>query len=250
MAEEWGMCNTFFDWKDYALTPYGEVKRDFLRFTEKYPDIGSLMTPIAVVLPAHFKVLEDLHTDALKWVGYPYEGTAGEDIRRVRQGIRQLFASSAPMVGDETASLRNCLVPDALDIVTADVLHAENYAYLVDLTADTAFAKKFEKQIIGIDEVQARLDELLPYTAEGSAMKLVTETSDGGHYLLLLNSSGVRRSVAEGETFLPEERSVVTVALKENRTLTACEGDASVSRTEDGKYAVSIPAGGWFFGKF
>ena len=249
MAEEWGMCNTFYDWKDYALTPYGEVKRDFLRFTERYPDIGALLTPIAVVLPAHFKVLENIHTDALAYVGYPYEGTAGETVRAVRQGIRRLFASSSPMAGDETASLRNCLVPDALDIVTADAVRSEDYAYFVDLTGDAAFAAQYRGKIIGIDEVPARLDALLPCTFDGSALKLVSSAADGGYYVLLLNNSGVCRSVADGETLMPGEGTTVRVSVKGERSLTLCEGDASLSRGDDGVYTVDIPAGGWFFGK-
>jgi len=37
ISEEWGLCNTFYDWQDYELTPYGQVKLDFLRLVRRHP---------------------------------------------------------------------------------------------------------------------------------------------------------------------------------------------------------------------
>ena len=51
MAEEWGMCNTFYDWENFELTPYGQIKKDFLNFVDRYPDIGEPIIPVAIVLP-------------------------------------------------------------------------------------------------------------------------------------------------------------------------------------------------------
>ena len=35
ISEEWGMCNTFYDWKDFEITPYGQIKLDFLKLIKK-----------------------------------------------------------------------------------------------------------------------------------------------------------------------------------------------------------------------
>ena len=64
MAEEWGMCNTFYDWNDFELSPYGEIKKEFIRFTEKYGDIGTPYTPAAVVLPRELPALEGVHCES------------------------------------------------------------------------------------------------------------------------------------------------------------------------------------------
>lgn len=34
-SEEWVMCNTFYNWKDFELTPYGKIKLDFLNIIKK-----------------------------------------------------------------------------------------------------------------------------------------------------------------------------------------------------------------------
>ena len=45
VGEEWGGYNTFYDLKDFTLSPYGKTKRLFLRFAEKYP-AGEFYSPM------------------------------------------------------------------------------------------------------------------------------------------------------------------------------------------------------------
>lgn len=248
MAEEWGMCNTFYDWNDFELSPYGMVKRDFLRFTEKYPDIGTPIAPIAVVLPKELPVFEMNSFDSDLYMHYPVYGSLLDKLRLTRRGIFRLFRESGPMIGTETTSLLNCTIPDTLDIVQEDAVHCGDYAYVVDLTGSADFAKKAAAQVCAIEDVPALLDALLPCVMRGNAMKQLTRTKDGTVYLLLTNNSGVSRTVADGEILLPDAAETVTVQTKNEQTLTMLEGDGTISRGEDGLYRVEIPAGGWFFG--
>ena len=78
---------------------------------------------------------------------------------------------------------------------------------------------------------------------------LINQTDNDEYYLTILNNSGVSRTVAHGDQLLHEADKTVHVTLKENRELVVLEGNASISRDTEG-YLVSLPAGGWFVGKF
>ena len=47
IGEEWGGYNTFNDLETYELSEYGLVKKKFLDFVDKYPDVGEKIAPIA-----------------------------------------------------------------------------------------------------------------------------------------------------------------------------------------------------------
>ncbi len=248
ISEEWGMCNTFYDWHDCELTPYGIIKRDFIRFTERYPNIGTPVMPIAVVLPKELPVLQTMREYGL--MALPTSDEMNQKLDIVRNGLKILFKDSEPMIGNsnETEAMRNCRFPDVLDIVNEDHLHAEYYDYLIDLTGASSLSAAYPKKICEINELPDLLDRLLPCKITGGAMKQFTRTEDGRYYVMLLNNSGVSRSVANGEQLLHEADTVVTAVPNGSLQLTGLEGNASVFRTEDGVYHIDIPAGGWFFG--
>ena len=249
MSEEWGLCNTFYDWEDFELSPYGKIKLDFIRFTEKYSNVGTPVTPIAVVLPKELAVLEGLHKDEDTLTGFEIKAPLYNKVKAVREGIRKLFCTYDEHLGTEKPSLANCKLPDALDIVNEDKFNENDYEYLVDLTSSPEFANKYAKRICDIDDVAMLLDKLLPCTFEGSAMKQLTKLSDSSYYLLLTNNSGVKRTVEEGEILLKEADSTVKVLPKEPFSLSMLEGTAEMSRADDGTYTVNIGAGGWFLGR-
>ena len=248
MAEEWGMCNVFYDWKDFELTPYGEVKLEFQKFVDKYPDIGTPVVPGAVVLPDELPILQTLREKEDVYCGYPVEGARAESLRRVRAGLRVLFRQGYEMLGTETENLRNDRLPDGLDIVHESFLKPERYAFLVDLTGGRV-AKAHPGKVISPEEAEQRLWAELPYRAEGPALKQCTRRADGKCYLMLQNESGVERTVEQGDHLIAEAESCIVVTCRDGRSLTMLEGNAGIHRREDGAYAVTIPAGGWFFGE-
>ncbi len=248
MAEEWGMCNTFYDWHDFALSPYGEVKRDFIRFTEKYPDIGQPLAPIAVVLPHDLPVLENLCSGDDEYLSYPISGSFAAQLRAIRQTLRDLFRTSGPMVGTETMNLVNGVVPDALDIVNEGMGDLTKYDYLVDLTGSPAFAQKYKNKICEARDVQTLLDNLLPCTVRGNSLKQFTRNNSGTCCVMLTNNNGVIRSCEKGEVMLPEATETQAITVKDGRSLIALEG-APLTLDEQGVYHTEVPAGGYFFGK-
>lgn len=251
MAEEWGMCNTFYDWHDFELSPYGRVKRDFIRFTERYPDIGTPVTPIAVVLPKELRALSvgDLGSEENTWLGSEIDGHFAQQIRAMRAGIRALFCASGDMLGTEAWSLLNCTVPDALDLVTEDCVREGDYDYFVDLTGSSSFAAAHAGKCVSCEEVPALLKRLLPCSiAEGHALMQLTDAGNGSFYLLLTNNSGVERTVEEGEQLMPEARAELKLDCAPGKHLIPLEGDASL-HIDGGEIRISIPAGGFFMGR-
>ncbi|MBR5742771.1 MAG: hypothetical protein IKX85_03135 [Clostridia bacterium] len=250
MAEEWGMCNTFYDWHDFVLSPYGEVKKEFIRFTERYPDIGRPLTPAAAVIPDEVAALEMSAFDSDAYLGYPSEDDAFRGkLVAMRRGLDHLFRRAGPMRGDETASLRNCVTPDAVDVVNEAFLRPEKYRYLVDLTGGASLARRFPDKIRKPEEIDSLLEECLPCAVRGNVLKQFTENEKGEIYLLLTNNSGVERSVEKGESTIPDAAETVSIRPNLPRRILPLEGDGRLSAGEDGLFRVRIPAGGYFFAK-
>ena len=132
--------------------------------------------------------------------------------------------------------------------VQEDVLKADQYQYIVDLTGSESFAKKHADRICDIDQVQKLLDKCLPCVIRGNALKQLTCRKDGTVFVMLTNNSGIERTVAGGETRIASAAETVTVRVRDGRQLHALEGDSTVS-CAGGVYHVQIPAGGWFFGR-
>ena len=76
----------------------------------------------------------------------------------------------------------------------------------------------------------------------------ITENSDGEQYVLLLNNSGIARSVADGEVCLPEGALSAMLTVAGGKTLCKLEGNGTVT-TDDNGCHISIPSGGWLFAK-
>ena len=248
MAEEWGMCNTFWDWHDFELSPYGEVKRDFIRFTERYPDIGKPVVPMAAVIPDDVAALEMNAFDSDTYFGFPVEDDRfREKLASMRRGLDRLFRRASPMRGDETASLRNCITPDAIDIVNESFLRPAEYRYLVDLTGGPSLARDFPEKTVKPEDAETILEKVLPCTVRGNAMKQFTENEKGQMYMLLTNNSGVERSVEKGESRIAGAGETLAIRMNIPRRIVPLEGDGRFSREEDGLYRVFLPAGGYFF---
>ena len=81
-------------------------------------------------------------------------------------------------------------------------------------------------------------------------MQITRNRATGEQYVLLMNNSGVARSVAGGEQFLSEGEICVGLTVKGGKTLCKLEGNGSAVMGDADMYHVTIPSGGWFFAKF
>ena len=241
ISEEWGLCNTFCDSESFALSAYGLAKKEFIDFTRRHTDIGECITPVAVVLPKDFAVLDNLYKDNV-YCGFEVES---ERLARIKQGIRALFTDSIPMLGNEIHTLKNSEIPDAIDIVNFGEGELGKYACLVDLTCDGSLSD-VQSKICTAEDVKERLRELLPCYVEGNAHWMVNECQSGGYYLTVFNHSGIERTVKRGEVELPEATSILTLTLKDETIPTVCDGNGRLE-CDGGVFKLSIPAGGYSF---
>ncbi len=250
ISEEWGMCNTFYDWKDFELTPYGKIKLDFLNIIKKYPKekIGTPYTPVAVVLPKDLFGIAGLDDGENQTIfGYPFSGDTADRMRKVRKGIKALLSNPSEMVGCETRNIINSDVPDCIDIIHEDYLNLyQDYEFFVDLTGNPEFAKNH--RCISVDEALEMLKNLLPCEVTGGVHWFVNKTKNGW-LLVMFNNSGVERSVEKGEYILSEETREASVRLKNGQELTVLESTGNVC-FENGTYNIEINPGEWFLAKF
>jgi len=245
MSEEWGGYNTFIDCKDYKLSEYGIVKKNFLEFVKKYPDIGEKVAPIAAVISNNY-ICYTLDDPEGKLFGYPVEGKLAEELQIVRDGVEKIFKKSEEQIAYEDRIIINSTIPDAVDMLNVhDGKSLCNYRYLVDLTNEKEFAEGRDN-LISPDEVEEKLHELLPCKVEGGFHYLLNKRGEKGYYLSVFNHSGITRSQAEGEKILEEATKTAVITLKDGRSLKALEGNKNIEFKE-GKYFVTLKGGEWLF---
>ncbi len=250
MSEEHGMRNVFYDWKDFEITPYGQVKLDFLKFTRKYTEIGEQYTPIAVVIPKEIPFVE--FPELEKWQPNWHKNfLASEELevkmKKVKESLYKIFATSHPMVGNENICLKNPVLPDAMDIVVEGYETINNYEYLVDLTFNPEFAKQ-HNNIIDITEIADKLNEILPCVVSGNVHWFVNKINDG-FYLSIFNNNGIVRDLEKGDVYLEEGRAEVTVSLKCGKVLQVLESNTNIEYNGD-SYKVILNSGEWLFAEF
>ena len=250
MSEEHGMRNVFYDWKDFQITPYGQVKLDFLKFTRKYTEIGEQYTPIAVVIPKEIPFVE--FPELEKWQpnwhkNFPASEELETKMKQVKESLYKIFATSHPMVGNENICLKNPVLPDAMDIVIEGYETINNYEYLVDLTFNPKLAKN-HNNIISIDEISDKLKEILPCSVTGNAHWFVNKIDDG-FYLSIFNNNGIVRDIEKGDVYLEEGKAEITITLNDDKILEALEGNTNIEKTGN-TYKVTLNSGDWLFARF
>ena len=249
MSEEWGMCNTFCDWQNFELSPYGKTKLDFIRFVEKYDDIGAPVTPVAVVVPGDF-VVESANFRKNHYIGFAVQASFARKCNVVHAGLKKIFASTSPIFGRETRALRNCKTYDCIDIITADEADMTRYEALVDLTSNPTFAQKHKSQIVSADikTLNNIIENHLPCSVKGGVLKQFTRRSDGAYYMLLTNNGGITNTVKQGEKISPCSTRRATITLKPHYTLTTEQTDGRYELS-DNVVTVTLRAGEYYFAK-
>ncbi|MBR3818317.1 MAG: hypothetical protein IKJ41_04130 [Clostridia bacterium] len=250
ISEEWGMCNTFYDWKDFELTPYGKIKLDFLNIIKKYPEekIGTPYTPLAVVLPKDLFGIAGLDDGNNQTVfGYPLFGSAAKTMKNVRKALKYLLSNPSDMIGCETANIVNSDIPDCIDVIHEDYINLyEDYEFFVDLTGNPGFSRNH--RCISVEEAPEILKNLLPCEVSGGVHWFVNKTADGW-LLVMFNNSGIERSVEKGEYILPQGTQKAAVRLKNGQKLNILEGAKDI-HFENGTYHIELQPGAWFLAKF
>ena len=211
LAEEYGVCNTFRELASFSLSPYGEMKRDFLRFTEAFPAPGEPFVPFAAVLPKDLP-MPDVSLGET-YLGYPLADPAcplpPEKMRRFKADIEALFGVPGGY-GNTGHVLKTGGLPAVCDLVYEDMPEAlGRYDYLIDLTGG-ALSREYGN-VVTVQEADRLLDSLLPCRVGGGLLAAYNRTPSGW-LMLIMNNDGIRH-----DRFLPDERlpeAAVTAPLR------------------------------------
>ncbi len=253
MGEEYGVCNTFRNYRDFELGEYGQVKKDFLDFTAKYPDLGKPYTPVAIVLPAELPAytMEAENT----YMGYPLAGTEeieglrpineplSAKIRTMRQVMDKLLHGENPQ-GHGSFCMQNGAYPDVFDILHGDMTDAiAKYDYIIDLTGNADFAAAHDN-IVTPEELKPILEKLLPCTFAEELHVTYNRTEDGW-LVLAANNNGVERTVTDGDRFREDAKIVSDILPRDpNMRIEKMEGSGTLV-CENGGYRAELGAGQW-----
>lgn len=262
-AEEWGAENTFHDWQDHVLTPYGTILKQYWNFAER-TERGAPITPIALVLDAEDGILDNLFLS-----GYHdnimglFRATPVQ--MRVREIIARLFGAVPKDFESERHVFTHGELPDAFDIIYSHTPPGKlaRYGMLIYLGERS---DRFRKQTGGYDgkvliheEPKTTLDTMcrtlksvLPVWVSGDVHWAVNEVSDG---LLvgLFNSDGVSRTAERGDRIDEDKKRVVEIGVKQPvgdaRSISAGTGarEMALEPVRSGNarnLIVEVPAGG------
>ncbi len=248
MGEEYGVCNTFKNLQDFELSEYGKVKKKFLDFTVKYPDLGETYTPVAIVLPAELPIYTFEAID--KYLGYTLEqkdSDLAEKIRNIKKTLNKLFYKKAPdydWVGRDAHCMQNTDYPDVFNIIHGDAEEAvKEYEYIIDLTGDADFAKS-HGNIIDVDDLDGILKKMLPCRFSETLHSVYNRT-ENGWLVFAANNNGILRDADKGE-YSEENSTVVSDIIFNDSDMSITKLEGSGELLFDGKeYNVSLGAGQW-----
>ena len=245
LSEEWGLCNVYENWKTFPISPYGAVKKRFIDFMKDFPAVGKKLAPVAAVLPKELLVL-DAVTQPDSICRYPVKSP---ELAFIKNTLASLFAAPTEMLGNESHALINSEIPDGIDILNDDGRPIEGYEYLIDLTCDEKALASQKAKRIKAEDAAAVLKEALPCFVEGGAHFVVNECTEGGYYLSIFNHSGIRRTVADGESILPEAKKELRITFKNECTPEVVYGTASLEK-DGNAYALTLGGGDFVMIKF
>ena len=243
IGEEYGVCNTFRDLSSAELSPYGEVKKAFLRFTERFPDVGVPFKPIAAVLPKELPLV-DIHFPE-RWFDFPaptHPEFRPELTGRINEAVRQLFGVQG-RYGNYGHVLKNGGWPDVIDLIHADTPSLESYGWLIDLTGDPAFAKT-HRNIVSTADAERLSRRLLPIFVDGNLHTAFNKTADGW-LILCMNHDGVRHDGLRPDEFLPEAAVHAPIRFTEKPfSIRLLDGDGTLAKNGD-DWSLTLRAGEW-----
>ena len=247
MSEEWCANTTFYDWQDFELTPYGKIKKEFLNFVKKY-DIGKPLTPVAAVLPKDFKFIHSIHEASDFYMNMPIYTDFANSLKVIRQGLCTLFSQSFEMKGNEYKTkpdgnkyiMINSPVADAIDIIHEDAKTIGDYEYLVNLTSNDSFEKKY-KNVIDKSRVAELLLDILPCSVYGNVSWSVNQNGDK-YYLCIFNNDGIFYDGQNGEYADKECVHRAAIDFKSRKNPKVIYSDAKLSLSGE-KYYIDILPG-------
>jgi len=265
MAEEWGLNCSYRSMKTFELSPYGEAKKEFIDFTQKYRDIKAVI-PFAIVLPRKYECVEITGSAQPYQIGVYrdmyMQHIMNEDekklVNHVEDVLKLSFARDPDKIfGNEGHTLTNSRFGDLFDIIYEDADEAElkKYSALIDASTDNAFAcshsdlKVFTSDDLDrlAHDIENESKQILPCYAD-SLHWILSTNEEGRRFISVFNNEGNDRTIEYGDKLAKEADASVNITFKESVNLKCIKcGTAgmTINKKDDCHYVVDIPAAGF-----
>lgn len=258
MGEEWGLNCSYNDMHTFELSPYGQVKKDFIEFAREHKNVQAQI-PFAIVLPVDYPSLQLMQDNVgvrrEKYMTRTMTPEQVEHYGRVEDVVRTFLSRNKERdaIGNEGHVMQNTRFGDLFDIIYEDAGEEAfgQYAYLIDAT-DNGFAEKMSgkfKVIKGDDLEKLACDinriakELLPCTVD--KLHWLLSSDENGRYVTIFNNEGNERDINKGDIIHHEADAVVKVSFKipaEVKCVKRTSDNVKITKLDSNTYAVEIPA--------
>lgn len=214
-AEEWGAANTFYDWEEGKLTPYGIHKQKMAALAAQLTDVTAV-TPIAILLPKEYRIVR-VHGKPMDFENDITDGDYYEIIRRIHKLIY-----NGESLGFEDHILTVGRYGSLFDIIYEDSYEhpEEEYQLLIDFSGN--LVGKTPRTVNGFEEaalfhaLDAFMAEFLPFTLESNTdLDYTLFENNGERYCCLWNHRGISKSLEEGETADPAAATAFCLTMKQ-----------------------------------
>ncbi len=270
-SEEWGLNCSYSDMKEFSLSPYGMIKKNFISAAEKLRGIQAEI-PFAIVLPKAYSCVEipsvfwewevGLHRE--KYMERLLGKEEREYVGHVEDVLKLFFVRNGKKYGNEGHVITNSRFGDVVDVIYEDTsMEAmKKYEYLIDATPDSEFFKKHADsgmrilESADLERLTSSMDQLIRATMPCVVDKLcwlVSTDQDGRRFLSIFNNEGNERDWHQGDIIHTEADEVVTVQFSIPANVKVFEASpkmAQITREDDLTYRVKVPAAGFVILEF
>ena len=262
VAEEWGLNCSYTDMsKDFTLSEYGEVKKEFINTAE---ELGTLKTttPFAIVLPKDYEIVEITGKECEYKLGEHWDAYMRIPLNPERKAyyghildvLMLIFGTYGETYGNENQTITNSRFGDMFDIIYEDAGEEifKKYAYLIDATKEGNFAaKQSGLNVLRSDDLEALAEQIealapqvMPCTVDGLHW-LVSYGEDGRRYLSIFNNEGNDRDMKLGNVIDHRADRRVKVTFKDASELSIvrsfCDG-IKLEKADAKNWYVTVPA--------
>ncbi len=258
MGEEWGLNCSYSDMKTFELSPYGQVKKDFIEFARDHKNVQAQI-PFAIVLPKEYPSVQLLQDDVgVRRKQYMKRDMTPEQVEyygKVEDVIRTFLSRNKEKdaIGNEGHVMQNTRFGDLFDIVYEDASEEalSRYAYLIDGTVGRfADEKSGQYKILrseDLEKLQSDVNriskEILPCTVD--KLHWLLSSDENGRYVTIFNNEGNERDINLGDVIHHEADATVRVTFKnpvDLKCVCRTSDNVKIAKLDDTTYAVEIPA--------
>ncbi len=259
IGEEWGLNCSYYDMKEFTLSPYGQIKKDFINETADIDGVKAEV-PFAFVVPNKYNFIQ-IRDMIMKYKPYLYLRSElpkeeYEYYRHIDTVLGFAFERSGKEYGNEGHVIANSHFGDVFDVIYEDASEEvlNKYEYLIDTTPDSSFAKKMQKTKFKViestdyDELIVKLKglikEVMPVYVSDLCW-LVSHDDKGRRYLSIFNNEGNIRNIYHGDFVDPNADRTVDVTFKVPTDIKVFkEGNfpSEITKISDTSYKIKVPA--------